>query len=38
MEGAEHNSEGFVACHLTERMALIGGTWYGGELKKGIFP
>ncbi|HOY73175.1 MAG TPA: phosphoenolpyruvate carboxykinase (ATP), partial [Tenuifilaceae bacterium] len=31
------NSEVFVAFHLTERMALIGGTWYGGELKKGIF-
>ncbi len=31
------NSEVFVAFHLTERMALIGGTWYGGEMKKGIF-
>jgi phosphoenolpyruvate carboxykinase (ATP) len=27
----------FVAFNLTERMALIGGTWYGGEMKKGIF-
>jgi len=31
------NSENFVFFNLTERMALIGGTWYGGELKKGIF-
>ncbi|MDR3048099.1 MAG: phosphoenolpyruvate carboxykinase (ATP) [Bacteroidales bacterium] len=31
------NSEVFVAFNLTERMALIGGTWYGGEMKKGIF-
>lgn len=31
------NSEVYVAFHLTEQMALIGGTWYGGELKKGIF-
>ncbi len=31
------HSEVYVAFHLTERMALIGGTWYGGEMKKGIF-
>lgn len=31
------NSEVFVAFNLTERMALIGGSWYGGEMKKGIF-
>lgn len=31
------NSENFVFFNLTERMAVIGGTWYGGELKKGIF-
>lgn len=31
------NSEVYVAFHLKERMAMIGGTWYGGELKKGIF-
>jgi phosphoenolpyruvate carboxykinase (ATP) len=30
-------SEVFVAFHLAERMTLIGGTWYGGEIKKGIF-
>lgn len=31
------NSEVYVAFHLTERMAVIGGSWYGGEMKKGIF-
>jgi phosphoenolpyruvate carboxykinase (ATP) len=31
------NSENFVVFNLTERMSLIGGTWYGGEMKKGIF-
>ncbi len=31
------HSETFVLFNLTENMALIGGTWYGGELKKGIF-
>jgi phosphoenolpyruvate carboxykinase (ATP) len=31
------NSENFVFFNLTENMALIGGTWYGGEMKKGIF-
>ena len=31
------NSEVYVAFNLTERMGLIGGTWYGGEMKKGIF-
>jgi len=31
------NSENFVAFNLTERMQLIGGSWYGGEIKKGIF-
>lgn len=30
-------SEVFVAFNVTERMSLIGGTWYGGEMKKGIF-
>jgi phosphoenolpyruvate carboxykinase (ATP) len=27
----------FIAFNLTERIQLIGGTWYGGEMKKGIF-
>jgi phosphoenolpyruvate carboxykinase (ATP) len=31
------NSENFVAFNLTERVQLIGGTWYGGEMKKGMF-
>jgi len=31
------HSENFVAFYLTERMQLIGGTWYGGEMKKGLF-
>ena len=31
------NSETFVAFNLTENMQLIGGTWYGGEMKKGLF-
>ncbi|NQZ01471.1 MAG: phosphoenolpyruvate carboxykinase (ATP) [Bdellovibrionales bacterium] len=30
-------SEVFVAAHISERMTVIGGTWYGGEIKKGIF-
>lgn len=31
------NSENFVAFNLTEKMQLIGGSWYGGEMKKGMF-
>lgn len=31
------NSETFIAFNLTERTQLIGGTWYGGEMKKGMF-
>ena len=31
------HSENFVAFNLTERMQVIGGSWYGGEMKKGIF-
>ncbi len=31
------HSENFVAFNLTERIQLIGGTWYGGEMKKGLF-
>ena len=31
------NSENFVLFNMTERMLVIGGTWYGGEMKKGIF-
>ena len=31
------NSENFVFFNLTSGMIVIGGTWYGGEMKKGIF-
>lgn len=31
------NSENFVAFNFTEKMQLIGGSWYGGEMKKGMF-
>lgn len=31
------NSETFVIFHLGRRLAIIGGTEYGGEMKKGIF-
>jgi phosphoenolpyruvate carboxykinase (ATP) len=31
------NSEVFVLFNLTEKMQIIGGTWYGGEMKKGMF-
>ena len=31
------NSENFIAFNLTEKMQLIGGSWYGGEMKKGMF-
>jgi len=30
-------TEVFVLFNLTEKMQIIGGTWYGGEMKKGIF-
>ncbi len=30
-------SEVFIAFNIKEKMQLIGGTWYGGEMKKGIF-
>jgi phosphoenolpyruvate carboxykinase (ATP) len=31
------NSENFIFFNLKEGMSVIGGTWYGGEMKKGIF-
>ncbi len=31
------NSEVYTVFNLTEKMQVIGGTWYGGEMKKGIF-
>jgi len=30
-------SDVFVVFNIEENIALIGGTWYGGEMKKGIF-
>ncbi|MEN8248685.1 MAG: phosphoenolpyruvate carboxykinase (ATP) [Bacteroidota bacterium] len=38
-EWEEHglNSEVFTAFNLTEKMQVIGGSWYGGEMKKGMF-
>ena len=30
-------SEVYVAFNIKEKMTVIGGTWYGGEIKKGIF-
>jgi len=30
-------SEVFAAFNIKERTTVIGGTWYGGEIKKGIF-
>ncbi len=31
------NSEVYAAFNLKEKLAVIGGTWYGGEIKKGFF-
>ncbi|MDE3985332.1 phosphoenolpyruvate carboxykinase (ATP), partial [Glaesserella parasuis] len=31
------NSENFVAFNITEKIQLIGGTWYGGGKKKRFF-
>ncbi|MDP4265904.1 MAG: phosphoenolpyruvate carboxykinase (ATP) [Bacteroidota bacterium] len=31
------NSEVFATFNIKEKMALIAGTWYGGEIKKGMF-
>jgi phosphoenolpyruvate carboxykinase (ATP) len=31
------NSEVFVLFNVEENLCIIGGTWYGGEMKKGIF-
>jgi phosphoenolpyruvate carboxykinase (ATP) len=31
------NSEVFVVFNVEKNIAIIGGTWYGGEMKKGIF-
>ena len=31
------NSETFIAFNLTDKIQIIGGSWYGGEMKKGMF-
>jgi len=31
------NSEVFVVFNIEDGVGIIGGTWYGGEMKKGIF-
>ncbi len=31
------NSENFIFFNISAGMAVIGGTWYGGEMKKGLF-
>jgi len=31
------NSEVYAAFNLKEKLSVIGGTWYGGEIKKGFF-
>ncbi|MDP2722304.1 MAG: phosphoenolpyruvate carboxykinase (ATP) [Bacteroidales bacterium] len=36
-DGVPFNSENFIAFNLTEGSAVIGGSWYGGEMKKGVF-
>jgi len=36
-ESQKLNSDVYVAFNIKERMAVVGGTWYGGEIKKGFF-
>ncbi len=31
------HSENYTVFNLTEKMHVVGGSWYGGEMKKGIF-
>jgi len=31
------NSDVFVAFNIKERISVVGGSWYGGEIKKGFF-
>lgn len=37
VDGVPFNSEVFIIFNLTDGRAVIGGSWYGGEMKKGIF-
>ena len=36
-QAMDMHSENFVAFNVSEKMQLIGGSWYGGEMKKGMF-
>ncbi len=36
-EAQKLNSDVFTVFNLSEKMQVIGGTWYGGEMKKGMF-
>lgn len=36
-DGVPFNSENFVVFNLSEGKSVVGGSWYGGEMKKGIF-
>ncbi|MEN8191339.1 MAG: phosphoenolpyruvate carboxykinase (ATP) [Bacteroidota bacterium] len=36
-EKHELHSENFTVFNLTKKMHVVGGSWYGGEMKKGIF-
>ncbi len=36
-DGVPFNSENFVVFNMTEGRSVVGGSWYGGEMKKGIF-
>jgi phosphoenolpyruvate carboxykinase (ATP) len=36
-EAQKLNSDVYVAFNLKEKRAVVGGTWYGGEIKKGFF-
>ncbi|RLA72180.1 MAG: phosphoenolpyruvate carboxykinase (ATP) [Epsilonproteobacteria bacterium] len=36
-ENQDLHSEVFIIFNIEENIAIIGGTWYGGEMKKGIF-
>jgi phosphoenolpyruvate carboxykinase (ATP) len=36
-EKQDLHSDVFVIFNIEENIAIIGGTWYGGEMKKGVF-
>ena len=36
-QNEELHSENYIAFNFSEKMQIIGGSWYGGEMKKGIF-